>query len=87
MKPNIGVQCDDGDEFEGDADFCFCDDGRRGRGYHCGGFLKHRASFTRFGWKFGARDTVGVARSMALHIRCRSRSMGSAAALRTEMSV
>ena len=65
----VGVQCaDERGDFDEAADFCFCDDARRGFhgwGYHCDGFLKHRASFTRFGRKFGRRDTVGVA--MALH--------------------
>ena len=51
----IGMQC--GDSWNVDGDFC---DGVSGWGYHCDGFLKNNASFTRFGWKYGERDTIGV---------------------------
>lgn len=59
----IGLQCIDGKEgvqpldAEDGGDFC---DVVSGWGYHCDGFMKHRASFSRFGWKYGERDTVTV---------------------------
>lgn len=54
----IGLQRDDGiDESKFDGDFC---DEASGWGYHCDGFMKNNGSFTRYEWKYGQCDTVGV---------------------------
>ena len=39
------------------GDFC---DKNNGWGYHCDGFMKHNGSFSRYGWKYGEKDTIGV---------------------------
>merc|ERR1712244_42115 len=40
-----------------EIDFC---NKINGWGYHCDGFLKHNGSFSRYGWKYGKYDTIGI---------------------------
>ena len=53
----VGFQSMKQSKNESVGDFC---DRSNGFGYHCDGFLKHNASFTRYGWKYGKHDTIGI---------------------------